>query len=183
MAKKRKAESGKASTDVKIDLGLGGIFKGVTSLLDLVTKLAEEAPSEIRRETTEEIRRAGGKPIKAVYGVSVRMGLGGGKPTVETFGNVHEEAGKGPVVDEVREPMVDVFDEADHILVVAELPGVEEGDISHEIRGDVLTLSAETAERSYHKELLLPCAIAQGRTESAYKNGILELKLWKRQKR
>ena len=39
------------------------------------------------------------------------------------------------MVEEVREPIVDVFDEEDHILVIAELPGVSEDKIKIEVAG------------------------------------------------
>jgi HSP20 family protein len=165
--------------NIKIELGFGGLFKGLESIVDMVGKLAESESGEIRRETTEQFKSAGGKEIKAVYGVSVRTAAGG-KPKVETFGNVHErEEGQAPIVDEVREPMVDLFEEKDHILVIAELPGVGEGDVRHELSGDILTITAESGDRKYHKEMLLPEAFLNARVEAAYRNGVLELKIWK----
>lgn len=158
------------------ELGLGGIFKGLGSLLELAEKLAEEAPAELKREG--RVGGAGEKGLTAVYGFTLRVG-GEGRPTVEAFGNVREEAGKGPVVDEVREPMVDVFDEGDVLVVVAEMPGVAEEDISYEVHGDVLTLSGETGDRKYHKEMLLPASVDGARVSRSHRNGILELKLWK----
>jgi len=176
-----KEKGSKEHTDnINIELGLGGLFKGLESIVDMVEKLTESETGEIRRETTESFKRPGGKEVKAVYGVSVRTAAGG-KPKVATFGNVHErEEGQAPVVDEVREPMVDVFEEADHILVVAEMPGVGEGDVHHELQGDILTLTAETGDRKYYKELLLPKEIPGAEVEVAYRNGVLELKIWKR---
>ena len=82
------------------------------------------------------------------------------------------------MVAEVREPLVDVFDEDETILVVAELPGVAEEEIRIEVEGDILSL--ETAgERKYAKEVLLPAAVEAGPFHKAYKNGILELRLKK----
>jgi HSP20 family molecular chaperone IbpA len=66
---------------------------------------------------------------------------------------------QGAVVEETREPMVDVFDEGDHLLLVAELPGVEAKDIHYEIEDDVLSLSAVRGERKYRKEVLLPAPV------------------------
>ncbi|MFQ5842993.1 MAG: Hsp20/alpha crystallin family protein, partial [Thermodesulfobacteriota bacterium] len=86
---------------------------------------------------------------------------------------------QGPVVDEVREPMVDTFDEGDFILVVAEMPGVNESDAKYEVKGDILILSGETGDRKYYKELLLPASIDDDKTSLSNNNGILEIKLWK----
>lgn len=44
---------------------------------------------------------------------------------------------------EVREPIIDVFDEGDYLMVIVELSGVEESDIHLEIKGDFLNLKAE----------------------------------------
>jgi HSP20 family protein len=160
----------------EFDLGLGGIFKGIGSFLDLVEEMEKKGATEVRKEG--EL----GKEFKAVYGFSVRF-AGEGKPTVEAFGNVREDKERGPVVDEVREPIVDVFDEGDTVMIVAELPGVDEKDIRFEIRDDIVTLSAGAGEKKYYKEILLSLqqsGIDEKKTSSSYRNGIFELKLWKK---
>lgn len=161
-----------------LDVGLGGIFKGLGTLLELASKLDQEGATEARREG--EIGPLGGKGFKAVYGISVKLG-GEGRPTIEQFGNVREDEHKGPVVDEVREPIVDRFDEGDYLLLVAEMPGVDEADIEYQVEGDILILSAETGDKKYHKEVLLSTPVDTEKSSSSYKNGIFELKLWKAQ--
>jgi len=152
--------------------GLGGIFGGIGKLIDSVAKMAEEGKSEISEKG--EIKGLGDK-VKGVYGFTIRT-LAGGEAKVEPFGNI-KKTPKGPVVEEVREPIVDIFDERDHILVVAELPGIEESDIKIDIKGDILTLSAERGEKKYSKEVLLPSKADEKSLISSYKNGILEIKL------
>ena len=161
--------------EVKIDLGFGDLFKGLGNFLDLMNTMAEEGNSEISR--TRQVRGPGG--VHGVYGFSVKMGVGG-TPTVERFGNIHSTE-QGPKVSDVREPLVDVFDEGDHILVVAELPGVVEGDILVESKDDILTLSATGRERKYAKEVLLPAMIDPVSLQQSYQNGILEIRLGKAQ--
>ena len=63
--------------------------------------------------------------------------------------------------------------------VIAELPGVEEKDVRIEIQDDVLKLSTATKGRKYAKELQLPCSVEESTMESAYKNGVLEIRLRK----
>jgi HSP20 family protein len=106
----------------------------------------------------------------------VRTGIGG-IPRVERFGNIRSTE-EGPVVDEVREPLVDVFDEGETVLVVAEVPGVVEEEITVEVRDDVLSLETK-GERKYAKEVLLPCPVDAATMKKAYKNGVLELRLGK----
>ena len=156
----------------ELELGFGSLFKGIGNLFDLVSKMTEEGEEEYTQ--TGEIRGLGDK-TKGVYGFSVKMGLGG-KPVIEQFGNI-KATEKGAVVAEVREPIVDIFDEGDKLVIIAELPGVEEKDIHLEVEDDILVLSAEANHRKYSKEVLLPSPVDASSMESSYKNGILEIKL------
>lgn len=170
MAEKEEREE---KEKIEIDFGIGkisfgGLFKGLGNLIDLASKLSEEG--------IEKKGEIGGLPkgAKGVYGFSVRTLAG--KPVIETFGNIRETA-KGPVVEEVREPIVDVFDEEDHILVIAELPGVSVEEIKVEVAGDILNLTASNKDRKYAKEILLPNKVKKEGMKSVYKNGILEITL------
>ena len=167
--KKRKKEGLEFDFGVK---GIDGLFKGIGKIIELASEMAEKGTEEITR--TGEIAGLGEK-AKGMYGFTIKMGLGGA-PEVSQFGNIRPTP-KGPVVEEVREPMVDVFDEADKLLVIAELPGVEESDVRLEVKGDILTISAEDKERKYSKEVLLPCAVDESKMQSSYKNGVLEVTL------
>src|SRR3972149_3277773 len=151
---------------IQIDLGFGDLFKGLGNFLDLVGQMTEEGQSEI--SSTKEVRGPSG--LRGVYGLSIKMGLGGA-PTVEHFGNIRATP-RGPEVSEVREPLVDVFDEGDHILVIAELPGVTEGDIRVEAKDDILPLGAEGRHGKYSKEILLPAVIDPASLRQSYQNGV-----------
>ena len=162
--------------EFEVDFGIGklkfgGLFKGIGNLIDLASKLGEEA-GEIKK--VGEIKGLP-KNAKGVYGFSIRT-LVGGKPVIETFGNI-KDSPQGPVVEEVREPIVDIFDEEDHILAIVELPGVEEKDIKLEIEGDILKLAATSKSGEYAKEVLLPARVKSEMVKSTYKNGILEIHL------
>jgi HSP20 family protein len=169
MSKKEKNEK------IDVDFGMGhisfgGLFKGLGNLIDLASKLSEEG-----YERSGEIRGLP-KGAKGVYGFSISTLAG--KPVIESFGNIRETA-RGPVVEEVREPMVDIFDEKDHILVIAELPGVSESEIKIEVAGDILNLAASDRDRKYAKEILLPGKVRPDSIKTACKNGILEITLEK----
>jgi len=152
---------------------VGDVFKGLGSFIEIVSEMAEKGQDKVER--TGELR--GGK---AMYGFSVKIG-GAGIPHVERFGNIVRETEKGPVVEEMREPFVDIFEEAENIEVIAELPGVEKKDITYEIKDDVLLLKASGDGRKYSKEVLLPCKAAVLKT--AYKNGVFKLTLKKEEEK
>ena len=177
--KKKKPEE----KDVKIDLGnlgfsFGGIFKGLGNLIDAASQLQEKA-GKLKKEGNFSIPLGGkgSKEVKGVYGFSMRT-LADGKPEFRTFGNKVKQTPKGPVVDEVREPLIDTFDEKEYIRVVAELPGVSEGEITTEIFGDILTISA-SGEHKYAKEVLLPSKVKSDSMTKTFKNGILEIRFEK----
>lgn len=169
MAQKRPIRTG------NVDAGLGGMFKSLGGFLELLSDLAEKGDGEFSKTGQVGDDKKG---VKAVYGFSVRVG-GGGKPHIENFGNVKSDPDGSPVVEEAREPMVDVFDESDHLLVVAELPGVSEKEITYEVKGDILHLSAAHGDRKYQKELLLPSPVEEKGATSSYRHGVFELKLKK----
>ncbi len=163
---------------VNIDFGLGGIFKGLGNLIDTATKLAEKGEElsktgELKFSGLEKIK--GLKDLKGVYGVRVRT-LADGRPSVQPFGNI-KKTPQGPVVEEMREPIVDVFEESAEIHIVAEMPGIEEKDVNLEIEGDILNINAEAENRKYQKEILLSRPARTADMTWTYKNGILEIRI------
>ena len=160
---------------------VGGLFKGLEKFINLVEKV-EESGGEIRKQG--EIRGLGKKEgPRGIYGFSVRTGIAG-QPRVQSFGNirsVEKKVGKKEVkVVETREPIVDVFDEKDHVLIVAELPGINEKEIKTSLKGDILILEAGEEEKiKYSKEILLSAKVDFEKKEISFKNGVLEVKMKK----
>ena len=164
----------KIDAGISIDLGLGGLFKGIGNLVDLVSAMSEAGENITNR--SGEINLGQGDDVRAVYGFTMRTGLGG-IPRVESFGNVRE-TDEGPTVSEVREPLVDVFDEGESILVVSELPGVATEDIAVSVQGDVLAITTN-GKRKYAKEVLLPAPVISEEMSTSYNNGVFEVRLRK----
>ena len=174
MAEKK---TGKAKREATIDLGFGGLFKGLGDFVDLLGEMIETGETESTSGGEFRIKGLGDK-ARGVYGFSVRTGIGG-IPRVERFGNIRTTE-EGPTVTEVREPLVDVFDEELEIVLVAELPGVSEGEIRVEIQDDILSVET-VGERKYVKEILMSEPVDPASLQQTYKNGILELRLRKAQ--
>ncbi len=177
----KEPSSKREDVPVDLDLGLGklsfgGLFKGLGSLIELAGKLADEG-GEFNKEKTFTARGPGGKDLNGVFGVSIRT-LDDGKSVCETFGNI-KKTPRGPVVEEVREPIVDVFDEQGHLRLIAEVPGVSEEGLSIELKGDILSLNAVGKERHYAREILLPCPVKKETLQRNFHNGILELTIEK----
>jgi HSP20 family protein len=154
--------------------GLGGLFKGIEKLVDLAGKLEEKGGISKEGEISFDHIKKG---MKGVYGFTINTVAGGG-PKVETFGNI-KKTPEGPKVDEEREPMTDIFDEKDEIVVIAEMPGIEENDLKIDLKEDILEISAVSTSRTYRKELLLPVKANRQNLTYKFKNGILEIRIKK----
>ena len=167
---KEQSESG-IGLDV---LGLGGLLGGLGKLVDLAAKLDEAGAVNKQGEFDLSQIKQG---MKGVFGISIRTATGG-KPVVESFGNI-KQTPQGPKVEAQREPITDVFDEGPEVKVYAEMPGVAESDIKLDLKGDILDITANNNSRKYHKEILLPTAVKPETLFSTYKNGILEVRIGK----
>ena len=161
--------------------GIDGILNGLNTLFSRLSELAEKG-EQLQREGAFD---QGGKEARFHYGVSIRTAADGRDVKVEPFGNVVRRGGTaGPgkkvveaAVTEVREPMTDVMEEEDHVLVVAEMPGIAAEDVTVEIDGDVLVLEAAAADKRYRKELVLPRPLDAASPAIVANNGVVEIRL------
>ena len=156
-------------------LNLGGFLGGLGTLLEKLGDLAEKG-QELQK--SGEFQDAQGK-LRGVYGFNIKVGgLGGDGIQVEPFGNLRKDEATGrATVQEVREPMVDVFEEDGYVQVVAEMPGVGEKDVQVELKDDILTIAAGKGDKKYRKEVLLPRAFTLKKMTHKCRNGVLEVKL------
>jgi len=174
--KKKKAdkeeEEGPAEGILK---GIGGIIPGLGGLLKGLKK--SPAFKERLKKIDEEVeRKLKETPLKRTEERKFKIE---GK-----FEARHLAPDKPSMKKETPPPMPqeqppDIFDEEDHIKIVAEIPGVDENDIDSNLQGDKLTISVDIPNHKYHQELKLPCE-PKGKLEKSYKNGILELKITKK---
>ena len=77
-----------------------------------------------------------------------------------------------------KEPVVDVFEERDHLRIIAELPGLTERDIKTDLEGDILILRINSSGWKPEHKVALPYA-PKGKPERSFLNGILEIKVGK----
>lgn len=163
----------------------GWFFEDVDEMLrdveELMNKEIKEFTSRVPKDYVREHKMSNGKTIRElgpfVYGYSMTIGPDG-KPVVREFGNV-QPGRRGPKIKEEREPLVDVVSTDNEVKVVAELPGVEKKDIKLHALDEVLTISVDTPDRKYYKEIKLPTEVDPRDSKSSYKNGVLEVTLQK----
>jgi len=141
---------------------------------DRLDAINERVDAKLREAPLKEVERGEGPDLERRSSLSVRT-LAPGRPPSSIPRDVPKSVEKPPQ----REPLVDVFDEGDHLLIIAELPGVEEKDIEIEVQGDQLTLSAKAPGQEYFKEVALPCP-AEGEAKTSYHNGVLQIELTRR---
>ncbi|MDP8237749.1 MAG: Hsp20/alpha crystallin family protein [Candidatus Hatepunaea meridiana] len=154
--------------------GIEGILGGLSEFVGKLSELAEKG-DELSK--TGQFQWGAGKDQKGVFGFSVKTGLGDQDIKVEPFGNIHRDEKSGqPIVEENREPIVDVFEEEDHTLIVAEMPGISTADVHFEVKDDLLTIHAKKGNKRYQKEILLPRCYPKDKMQLSCNNGILEIK-------
>lgn len=77
------------------------------------------------------------------------------------------------------EPLIDVLEEKDEIIVVAELAGFKKENIKIDVDVQKLDLSADELDRKYRKSLNLPKRVISNTVRTTYKNGVFEVRLKK----
>jgi HSP20 family protein len=184
VARAQDAEKGRPAPDdsdshgksTKIPFRLGGILGGLGGLIE---KLGELAEAGERLSQSGEFQDASGK-LRGVYGIHVKSGLGEQgeqELRVEPFGNVRPRTAGEPPEEDVREPLVDVHEEEDHLLVLVELPGVGKENVTLELADDRVNVSARRGKTSYRKEITLPRQFSEEAMQWDCKNGILQIRL------
>jgi HSP20 family protein len=148
---------------------------------EIFNQLSKNLPKELQGLSPEEITREFMKKGPIMYGFN--MGFGpDGKPIMNSFGNLEKEPISGErKVRKTREPLVEVNEEEDQIILIAEMPGVNKEDIELNATNTSITISTEkiVSGRSYFKEIDLPAPINSDYAKARYQNGILEVKLKK----
>jgi HSP20 family protein len=120
-----------------------------------------------------------------VWGWSINIGPDG-KPEIREFGNIPKEATlrepgsllKG--ISETREPLTDVIETENEVIIVAETPGIEKDEIKLDSTENELEIKAGD---KFYKKIKLPSATIPEQAKASYKNGILEIKIPKKEKK
>jgi len=171
-------DSSHGERPVDIGFGLGGFLGKLGNVVEKLLDLAETGQSLSRTGELKGLDPQG--RLRGVYGFSIRTGVGNQgerEVKIEPFGNIHRESSGDAVAEDIREPLVDVYEEEDHVLVLAEIPGVSKKDVQLELSGDRLTIRAQRGEKRYRKEVVLPENLSQQTMRWECTNGILKIRL------
>lgn len=157
--------------------GVAGLEKIARGLSDLFNVLADfdKLPRRGRHEKD-------GKVMEYSFGArSLREAAGAREPPEESRSREEptpRRAAKRTSL-EVLEPVTDIFDEPDELVLLFELPGVERKDVRCVLDGDILLLEAKTGERLYRKETLIEETIVAETPQVNLRHGVLEVRLRK----
>lgn len=160
------------------ETGRAGFIKIARGLSDLFNFLSELDESKQPRRGKRE---KDGMIIEYSFG---KRTLAEGEPEraaempPEKPETVRRRSAKPSGLD-VVEPVTDMFDEPDEVVLLFEVPGVARKDIHCVLDGDIVLLEAKTGERLYRKEILIEPKLAKGAPRLRLRNGVLEARLAK----
>lgn len=93
----------------------------------------------------------------------------------------------------VMEPAVDVYETDDEVVVIVEMAGIAEEEVSLEVQGTILTLGGERkpvhgrprriysqmeiCDGPFQREVLLPAEVDPDKARTEYRDGMLEIAL------
>ena len=113
------------------------------------------------------------------------------------FGGLLGEDWKLPMATTAWNPLVDIFENDNEVVIKAELPGMNAKDIEVRLENNVLMLKGErrfereTKEENYHRiereygtfsrSFALPTAVNGDKVAAEYKDGVLKIVLPKRE--
>ncbi|MHA1339972.1 MAG: Hsp20/alpha crystallin family protein [Promethearchaeota archaeon] len=138
-------------------------------------------------ELNKLIKKRGGVKINKplVFGMNVKIGPDG-IPKFEPFGHIKksktEPDGEKYKFNEIREPLTEVIEEEDEVIIVAEMPGCIKEKMKFEANEKNLTIKGfdEEGKQKFEANIELPCEIIPNYAKANYRNGILEVRLNKK---
>ena len=176
--------------DLSAMLGMGGFLDGVTNLINKFGELAERG--ETLRKSSGETES--GKAYQSSVGFSVKFGPG-------KEGSTNSEAMHVSPVNQrstrpaprsqttsterpaptsemkTREPHVDIFEEEDHTLLLAEMPGVATDDLQLTFDERNLRIEGKSKTANFKAEIELPRVYTQDQVSLTANNGVIEIHL------
>ncbi len=115
------------------------------------------------------------KPVKVAFSVDIDSE---GFLRVNEFGLMEESAPR----KKEEEPLVDVIDMDNEIMVVVETNTLPARDIDVKVMEQAMVISNQRSKK-FIKRIPFPCRVNHGSVRTSYNNNVLEVRLAKRQAR
>jgi HSP20 family molecular chaperone IbpA len=87
-----------------------------------------------------------------------------------------------PLFKKIKGPLVDVFHEAEEVLIVVDLGGFRRGDISLGVKPEMYTIFAKRGDQEFREEIPLPPEVDIERCAEHFRNGVVEIILPRKKK-
>lgn len=171
--------------DLSAMLGMGGFLDGVSNLINKFGDLAERGES--LRKTMGETKTAA-KPMRTSGGFTVRFGGLKGDESESTSvrpmntrptatPNSQRKTDAASVVPKERTANVELFEEEDHWLLLAEMPGVASQDVSLNFEDKTLFLQGTSPTAQFKAQIELPKTFTSEQVTIHANNGVVEIRL------
>jgi len=82
-----------------------------------------------------------------------------------------------PLFQKIRGPLVDVFHEAEEVLIIIDLGGFCRGDVSLHISPTAYVIHARRGDQEFREEIRLPPEVDIEQRIESFRNGVLEIVL------
>ena len=110
-----------------------------------------------------------------VQGFSIKIGPDG-KPRIYEFSSRQSQQIEDDLGDD-QEPLVDMIEDDELLVVLAALPGIKKEDIDLRVTETCLTVSIDADDFEWYNEFKLPTKVNPNSARASYKNGVLEVKM------
>ena len=169
--------------DLSAMLGMGGFLDGVSNLISKFGDLAERG--ETLRKSMGDTESAA-KPIRTSGGFTVRFGGlkgdDGESASVRPMNTrpaakSESKSEAKPVVPKERTANVELFEEEDHLLLLAEMPGVASTDVSLNFEDKTLFLQGTSPTAQFKAQIDLPKVFTSEQVAINANNGVVEIRL------
>ena len=173
---------------------LGGTLNILGFKLDLGELLASPENFNGRLEQLrDQLKAAGGKEAlpdeewrqggASITGhIRTRGILGDQEFHIGTTGKPQTKRRSQPVPEpsEAMEPPVDVFEEEQEVIIVADVPGISLEELELKAEGSLVSLSSKAAaRRNYRKEIRFGAELEPSSLRATCRNGVLEVRVQK----
>lgn len=151
--------------------GTDFLCKGIGGVFNILAEMLEKGEDQYSKQGTFQIGHKE-KKLLGSYGLSIKTG----QSQLEGLSSLRQDH-----LPEARPKtcdfLVDIFEEKDHLKIIADLPGVKEDTIKVQMENSKLTIEAWGREVRYFKELALAGGPFAQDHQVAVRNGIVEILL------